>query len=1018
MKITPLHILFLCLCLFAITAAGNAQVIHLTPKPLSTTSGSGEFIFGESTEVLYPTYEGDSVKTVIEKFASDFRTVTGKSLVLSTTASNAPFALILDNSLAQEEYKLTVTNSLVTIKAAKPIGFYYALQSIRQLMPPALAAVKPDDNVTKWSIPAITVADKPRFEWRGFMLDCGRHFFDKNEIKRVLDIMSTYKMNRFHWHLTEDQGWRIEIKKYPKLTEIGSKRKYSQIWSDPEGVYHDYIPYGPYFYTQEDIKEVVAYAKERFIEIIPEIEIPGHLQAAMAAYPEFSCTPTATHEVWTDYGISSDVLNVGNPKALTFVKDILNEVTSLFPYKYIHIGGDECPTAAWQNNSQCKALLDSLGSTNYRDLQTYIFKNIENYLATKENPADRRRVIAWNETLGGDLTGSNVTIMAWTGAEAASKTAASKGLDVIMTPQIPYYINRKQSAGSNEPFSQGSGSETLEVVYAYEPVPSDATAAQLPYYKGVQANFWSEHVFQNSVLEYLMLPRIAAVAESGWTPKANKSFSDFVARIRQDSTLYQLNGWDYGKHYMHDKQTILPQCSTASETHWFRLITACSDAARTGKCIELLSEGSPLISSNSTAKVNRLWSNTLAAEGADNYNHQWWCLKENPTNPGYFALVNKAFPTGSVKSTATASSNTGRWDYDTNNMYYDFVIGEKTLESAGNTYYTIRSTKHTGLYMNVAGSGQQYSINLWSNPFDGNSGVFAFIPFLQTELNSLKSTLQEMRRYLTFPTYTSTTNQVPGTYSAEAATALQQAMISMDSLYKLSTSAEITQLQNSLTTALNNYKNTLVYPKKDKSYYICSTKYNGARLYNGADNKLRYSSDPQVENAEWTIASATEVAGASAINLQIRNKNTKLAIGANLPITLSNVSYVYRATFNETYQDWELTGTNTGNTNPIFPIPTVSLENPGCVSREVIRALGTGWQFVPVDESTAIKNTSEIKPVKVYSQDKRIMIEGDNHAILVYNSLGLSVPYEKNKPFNSGTYLVKVGKQVFKVIVE
>lgn len=379
-------------------------------------------------------------------------------------------------------------------------------------------------------------------------------FFGKEQVKRVIDIMATYKMNRFHWHLTEDQGWRIEIKKYPKLTSVGSIRKFSQIWGDPKGVYHDTIPYGPYFYTQDEIREVVAYAKDRFVEIIPEIEFPGHAKAAMAAYPEYSCTPNAKHEVWTDYGISSDVLNVANPEAISFVKDILDEVTALFPYEYIHIGGDECPTYAWQNNAECQALLASLGSTNYRDLQTYFFKDIEKYLKNKTNPADRRHIVAWNETLGGDLTGSNVTIMAWIHAANDSKKAADLGLDVIMTPQIPYYINRKQSNDPNEPFSQGNGSETVEAVYNHEPIPTGVTAAQLPFYKGIQANFWSEHVEFGWHLEYLILPRIAAVAESGWTPKESKNFQDFVTRIRKDAKLYDLKGWSYGKHYMEDKQ--------------------------------------------------------------------------------------------------------------------------------------------------------------------------------------------------------------------------------------------------------------------------------------------------------------------------------------------------------------------------------------------------------------------------------------------------------------------------------
>lgn len=1015
-----LRSLIFCSVLLLGTLVSSAQVVHLTPKPLSATLGTEPFTFGSNTDLLYPTFAGDSIKTILENFQRDFETVTGKTLSLSTTSVGAPFVLALDNTLATEEYNLTVTATSITIKAASPVGFFFALQSIKQLLPAALAAAKANSGITNWSVPAITIADKPRFPWRGFMLDCGRHFFDKTEVKKVLDIMATYKMNRFHWHLTEDQGWRIEIKKYPKLTQVGSVRKYSQIWSDPEGVYHDLIPYGPFFYTQEDIKEVVAYAKERFIEVIPEIDMPGHLQAAMAAYPEYSCTPTANHEVWTDYGVSGDVLNVANPSSVSFVKDILDEIIPLFPYKYIHLGGDECPTSAWQNNTACQALLASLGSTNYRDLQTNFFKQIETYLKNKVNVTDQRKVIAWNETLGGDLTGSNATIMAWVNWASDSKVAASKGLDVIMTPQIPYYINRKQSSGSNEPFSQGSGTETVEAVYAYEPIPTDATTAQLPYYKGVQANFWSEHVFQNSVLEYLMLPRIAAVAETGWTPKANKNFTDFVARIRQDSTLYQLNNWEYGKHYMTDQKKIMPLGSDVQESHWFRVIsTTTTTVERTNRCIELLASGSPLISGTNTGSaVNVLWSNVLAAEGAGNYNYQWWCLKEDPSNPGYYALVNKALPNGSVNPTATATTTSGRWSYDVSTVNYSFVIGENYSLSGTTPSYSIRCKNYTGLYMNLSAIGQKYAMNVYNLPLDGNGGMFTFNSFLQTELEALKATLQEMNKCLTYPTYTTSTQvKIPGTYSAESATVLKSSIVPLSSIYTISTAAEAGALQTTLTNAISTFKSSLAYPAVGSDYYIVSTKYEGAKLYNGADNKLRYSTDPSVQNAEWTITASTPISGANAITALLKNKKTNYSFGQNMPVDLLLSSNNYKIVFNANDQDWEISGSSISNTNRLFPIPGVSLENPGCVSRDVIRALGTGWKIVPVNNSITEVAKQELVSMKVYSQQNLIIVAETDKPIQVYTMLGVAIHYDKTKRFNSGTYLVKVGDRVYKVVV-
>ena len=526
----------------------TAQEIALTPQPAHLTVKDGRFEFGNQLKAKVAPYQGDSIRMVFESFKKKLQEATG--IKVSSTQKEAKARIILDLNpqLPAEAYKLNVSKEQVRIEASRPAGFYYALQTLKQLMPCNVMAGVATSDHSQWSLPSVEIEDAPRFEWRGFMLDEGRHFFGKDEIKRVIDMMAIYKMNRFHWHLTEDQGWRIEIKKYPKLTETGAWRNSKVL------AYGDVKPDGERyggFYTQKDIKEIVAYAKKKFIEIIPEIDIPGHSQAAVAAYPEFlACDPENKHEVWLQQGISTDVINVANPKAMQFAKDVIDELTELFPFNYIHLGGDECPTNKWQKNDECKKLLSEIGSSNFRDLQIYFYKQLKDYIAT--NPADQQRqLIFWNEVLHGNtsILGNDITIMAWIGANAAAKQAAKQGMNTILSPQIPYYINRKQSKLPTEPMSQGHGTETVEAVYNYQPL-KDVDAALQPYYKGVQANFWTEWVTEPSVLEYLMLPRLAAVAEAGWTPQEKRNYEDFKERIRKDAELYDLKGWNYGKHIM------------------------------------------------------------------------------------------------------------------------------------------------------------------------------------------------------------------------------------------------------------------------------------------------------------------------------------------------------------------------------------------------------------------------------------------------------------------------------------
>ncbi len=546
-------------CLFAFSL--NAQEISIIPKPAEVHIEKGEFSFNGEVVLCYPEIMDGGLDSVVDNFVREIKNTTGTKLVKdrlkdglflgwdvqeAAKKGDAHIVLYVDEYMGKEAYRLSVTPKRINIAAATPAGFFYALQTLKQLMPRNVMAGVHDESIKEWSIPCVFIVDEPRFSWRGFMLDEGRHFYGKEEVKKIIDVMAAYKMNRFHWHLTEDQGWRIEIKKYPKLTEVGAWRDTKVCaWGD---VKPDGIRYGG-FYTHEDIKEVVAYAKERFVEIVPEVDIPGHSQAAVASYPEFlACDPENNHEVWKWQGVSGDVINVANPMAVQLAKDVIDELTELFPFGYIHLGGDECPTYKWERNAECQALLKEIGSTNYRDLQIHFYKQLKDHVAAK--PVEKqRKLIFWNEVLHGNTAslGNDITIMAWIGADGAAVDAAKRGMTTILSPQIPYYINRRQSKLATEPMSQGYGDETVERVYNYKPMNNVAEELQ-PKYLGVQANFWTEWVVEPSVVEYLMLPRLAAVAEAGWTPAELRNYDDFINRLQGEAKYYQLKGVDYGKH--------------------------------------------------------------------------------------------------------------------------------------------------------------------------------------------------------------------------------------------------------------------------------------------------------------------------------------------------------------------------------------------------------------------------------------------------------------------------------------
>ena len=543
MKLRTLLLALACVCVALVQAASPLSLI---PLPASVQQGSGQFTFPAKVQLCVPSYTGDSVKAVAKRWAGNFTKSTGIKVSVGKKA-NAAIQLRLNSGLAPEAYDLQVTRERIVIEAARPAGFFYALQTLNQLLPSraVMAGVKATD-VQAWTLPVVTIKDHPRFEWRGFMLDEGRHFYGKEEIKKLLDVMAAYKLNRFHWHLTEDQGWRIEIKKYPLLTEVGAWRNSKVLgWGE---VKPDGQRYGG-FYTQKDAREIVRYAQERFIEIVPEVDIPGHSQAAVAAYPEFlSCDPQNKHEVWLWQGVSPDVINVSHPQAVQFAKDVIDELTAIFPFRYIHLGGDECPTNKWEANEACRQQLASIGSKNFRDLQINFYRQLQDHIAQKP-ASEQRQLIFWNEVLHGNTRplGTDITIMAWVGADGAAKDAAQRGMKTILSPQIPYYINRRQSNLPTEPRSQGHGTETVEAVYNYVPMAGIPADLQQQY-MGVQANFWTEWVEEASVVQYLMFPRLAAVAEAGWTPQQLRKYPDFLERLQAEAKYYDLRGVDYGKH--------------------------------------------------------------------------------------------------------------------------------------------------------------------------------------------------------------------------------------------------------------------------------------------------------------------------------------------------------------------------------------------------------------------------------------------------------------------------------------
>ena len=496
--------------------------INIIPEPLEIIKGQGYFELNENTQIIVNS-DDESVKGVAKYFADQLNLVSGYSLKSIASSEKTDVENVIefsdkniDSSLESEGYELHSYPNKITLKGTST-GLFYAVQTLFQLLPTEVYNNKIIEGKT-WSVPSVTIKDKPRFKWRGMHLDVGRHLFPVSFIKKYIDYIAMHKMNVFHWHLTEDQGWRIEIKKYPLLTEISSNRKGSQI---PLSREVDTIPYGG-FYTQDEIREVVAYANKKFVTIVPEIELPGHSIAVLAAYPELSCTG-GPFEVRTKWGIDKDIYCAGNETAFTFLENVLTEVLELFPSEYIHIGGDEAPKDKWKECSKCQSRIKKENLKDEHELQSYFIARIEKFINSKG-----RKIIGWDEILEGGLA-PNAAVMSWRGT-AGGITAAKLKHNVVMTPADYLYFCWYQGKPENEPPALG-GFLPIEKVYGYEPMPEELSLEEQKYIMGVQACLWTENVDTPALAEYMVLPRLSALSEISWSSKENKNLDFFIKKM-------------------------------------------------------------------------------------------------------------------------------------------------------------------------------------------------------------------------------------------------------------------------------------------------------------------------------------------------------------------------------------------------------------------------------------------------------------------------------------------------------
>jgi len=543
-----LPIAFICAALPALCQQGNRPAaLQIIPQPLSVAVRDGYFFLKADTRIYFPDGKADWETAaqyigVLAKAPTGFDLKTEAYAKAPDQIQNNTIYFLPDNTIQGEEgYKLDIQPEHIRIRARSAKGAFYAVQTLRQLFPASFNTPAPEPYA-EWLAPCCTIEDAPRFQYRGLHLDVGRHFFPVPFIKRYIDLLAMHKLNTFHWHLTEDQGWRIEIKKYPKLQTVAScrketlvGRKYDQTTATFDG--KEYCG----FYTQEEIKDVVEYARRRFVNIIPEIEMPGHAQAALSAYPELGCTG-GPYEAATSWGVFPEVFCAGNEQTFEFIDNVLKEVCALFPGPYVHIGGDECPKDRWKACPKCQKRMKAEGLKDEHELQSYFIQRAEKMLAKQG-----KKLIGWDEILEGGLA-PTATVMSWRGIEGGI-AAAKQHHDVIMTPGEYCYFDHYQGDPETEPLAIG-GYTTLEKVYAYEPIPAELSAEEAKYILGTQANVWTEYMETSEYVEYMVFPRLCAMAEVAWTAKELKNWPGFITRLRNHLSRLDLMKVNYSKAHL------------------------------------------------------------------------------------------------------------------------------------------------------------------------------------------------------------------------------------------------------------------------------------------------------------------------------------------------------------------------------------------------------------------------------------------------------------------------------------
>ncbi|WP_435352637.1 beta-N-acetylhexosaminidase [Emticicia sp. SJ17W-69] len=561
-----LIIIFYCL----ISTAWGQNIYNIIPQPDSLIAKSGVFVINNETRVILQTNEAP-VSAVAKLLTSQVALTTGMKLFTEVSLPkiakvdpktkkaipSAPLTNVIlfarpTIPMPEDHYELLVEPNLITITASASQGYFYALQTIFQLLPPEIYTANKVTGL-QLTVPCVNIIDKPRFEHRGLMVDVGRHFMPISYIKKTIDLLAMHKMNVLHWHLTDDQGWRIEISKYPRLTQVGSVRAETvegkMSYNQP--LKFDGKPHSG-FYTQDEIRDIVKYAQEKYVTVIPEIEMPGHALAALAAYPELGCTggPYGVAKIW---GVIEDVY-CPTEKTFKFIEDVLTEVIELFPSQYIHIGGDECPKTSWKQSKFCQDLMKAQGLKDEHELQSFFIKRIDKFLTAKG-----KKLMGWDEILEGGLS-PNATVMSWRGIQGGIEAAKQKH-DVVMTPTSHVYIDYYQSHPAFEPLGIG-GFLTLEKVYSYEPTPTELKPDEAKHILGAQVNLWTEYVSTPEHAEYMTFPRACALAEITWTPSANKNFADFSRRIEAHFKRLDVLKVNYAKSIFDVKETATPNKNT------------------------------------------------------------------------------------------------------------------------------------------------------------------------------------------------------------------------------------------------------------------------------------------------------------------------------------------------------------------------------------------------------------------------------------------------------------------------